>query len=312
MAYAVNTLNGLIQLNDANLADIEGVTDLFDGSTFVERIFTQPASQKTLHKYLKQTVAAGSAFRAVNAGVANAPSQDELITVTLALLDGGYYVDKAIADTYAGGMDAFMTRETLRHLRAAYFDIESQIFYGTGHDGTGFAGLNVGRADLDDAMVVNATGTGSGTIKTSCWLIRSNRDAVSLALGNDGKMVITEPYLTQVLDGSTNPFDAYRVSMLGYLGLQVGSSYDACRIVNITNESGKGLTDDLIASGISKFMASKQPNYIVCNRTALGQLRNSRTATNQTGAPAPFPVEAFGIPIIVTDAILDSESIITS
>ena len=59
MAYAVNTLNGIIQLNDQNLSGVEGISDLFDGSSLVERIYAQISSQGgTVHKYLKQTVAA--------------------------------------------------------------------------------------------------------------------------------------------------------------------------------------------------------------------------------------------------------------
>jgi hypothetical protein len=47
---------------------------------------------------------------------------------------------------------------------------------------------------------------------------------------------------------------------------------------------------------------------IVMNRTALAELRDSRTATNPSGAPAPFPTEAFGIPIVVTDILGDGET----
>jgi hypothetical protein len=39
------------------------------------------------------------------------------------------------------------------------------------------------------------------------------------------------------------------------------------------------------------------------------QLRASRTATNATGAPAPIPTDAFGIPIGVTDGILNTEAL---
>jgi hypothetical protein len=44
------------------------------------------------------------------------------------------------------------------------------------------------------------------------------------------------------------------------------------------------------------------------SRTSLFELQASRTATNPTGAPAPFPTEAFGVPIIVTDSIPEDEA----
>jgi hypothetical protein len=51
---------------------------------------------------------------------------------------------------------------------------------------------------------------------------------------------------------------------------------------------------------------------IVMSRTSLYELWNSRTATNPTGKEAPLPAEAFGIPIIVTDGLSESESAINT
>jgi hypothetical protein len=45
------------------------------------------------------------------------------------------------------------------------------------------------------------------------------------------------------------------------------------------------------------------------NRNALRLLRQCRSAYSPTGAPAPFPTEAFGIPIVVTDQILSTEAV---
>jgi hypothetical protein len=53
------------------------------------------------------------------------------------------------------------------------------------------------------------------------------------------------------------------------------------------------------------------PTILVMNRRSLKQLQESRTATNATGAPAPFPSEAFGVPILVTDAITNTEALLT-
>jgi hypothetical protein len=51
------------------------------------------------------------------------------------------------------------------------------------------------------------------------------------------------------------------------------------------------------------------PNVIAMNRNALRLLRQCRSAYSPTGAPAPFPAEAFGIPIVVTDQILSTEAV---
>ena len=69
------------------------------------------------------------------------------------------------------------------------------------------------------------------------------------------------------------------------------------------------LTDVLIASLISKAPVGGMWEYLYMNRRSLGQLQASRTATNATGTPAPFPTESFGIPIVVTDSIISTETL---
>ena len=69
------------------------------------------------------------------------------------------------------------------------------------------------------------------------------------------------------------------------------------------------LTDILIANLLGKFPAGKVPDVLLMTRRSLHQLQASRTATNPTGAPAPFPQEAFGVPIAVTDAISNIETL---
>ena len=82
-----------------------------------------------------------------------------------------------------------------------------------------------------------------------------------------------------------------------------------CRIKKLTADSGKGLTDALIYSALAKFPTGVRPDVMFCSRRSLHQLRNSRTATNQTGAPAPIPTEVEGIPIVPTDSLSDIEAL---
>ncbi len=82
-----------------------------------------------------------------------------------------------------------------------------------------------------------------------------------------------------------------------------------CCVANLTEGSGKVLTYDLIADLLSQFPSGRQPSILCMSRRSLKQLQVSRTATNATGAPAPFPTEAFGVPIIVTDALTNTEAL---
>ena len=196
-------------------------------------------------------------------------------------------------------------------LKAAFFAAEAQVLKGTvGGAAAGFSGL----ADallFGGAMVVNAGGTTAAT-GSSVYAVRSTPDLnnVSVIMGANGMIDVGET-VVQRLAGATGTYPAYYTPISAWMGLQIGSSYSAGRICNITEDSGKKLTDALLAQLIEKFPAGRGPNYLVMNRRSLRQLQASRTATNPTGAPAPFPSEAFGIPIVVTDAISSTEALLS-
>lgn len=315
MAEVINTLAGLVQLNDLNNADIN-VSDLLQDAPLVASLEAVAASNGTNHKYLKETVAEGVAFRDVNSGVTNANSQDEQITAALKILDAGFSVDKAIADGYKDGAEAYLEKRVMRKLAAAIASAEGQLIYGTGNDSDGFTGLieNSALDALADGMVYGGGGT-TADEQTSVYLIRTGEDDTAVVAGNDGLIEASEPYLVEKVEdpGTTNAvYDAYRVAVLGWLGLQYGSAFSVARVANLhASDSGATCTDAKIYEALSLFPANRQPNLIAMNRQSLKQLRASRTATNATGAPAPRPTEVEGIPIVVTDSIVNTEAVVS-
>src|SRR5690606_26656052 len=131
-------------------------------------------------------------------------------------------------------------------------------------------------------------------------------------IGRDGEIRIDDTNRQLITDpaDATKKFHAYVTQVSAWLGLQIGGARSVGRIANLTADAGKGLTDALIAQLIAKFPAGKGPTHLVMNRRSLSQLQQSRTATNATGAPAPFPSESFGIPIVVTDSIVSTETLL--
>jgi hypothetical protein len=312
MAAETNTLAGLLLLNDANNADIN-VSDLLEEAPLIAALVAVPASQGgTTHKYMKKTVAAGAGFRDANTGIANAAGKEEQITVTCKYLDGSFHRDVALCDGYKGGRGAYIAKEVRRALKSMFSGAEKQIIQGVGNDANGFIGFAANTAvdKADDVMVYNAGG--SGTICRSVYLIRSTEDDVAVVAGNGGNIKFDfDPEQLQKIMTDTSSgagFMALVASLGGWLGLQFGSVYSLGRICNLDGTTGHTLTDDMIADAISKFPSDKPPTHIVMNRTSLKELRNSRTATSATGAPAPFPAEAFNIPVIVTDSLTSTET----
>lgn len=312
MSDSFLALADLLKINGAGIAD-KGCSDILNESPVLMRMAATEASNGTVHSYLKETTAPTVGFRAVNAGRDNSKSADTQVDVSLKILDCSFAVDKALADAYKGGVEAFIAREARRHIRQGLFAAEKQMFYGTGSDSGGFTGLaNQTYLDKkDDSMVIDATGSTANT-GSSVWFLRTNND------GRDIEMILPQNGLdwgdstVQRVSDGTATYPAYYTPIMGWMAMAVGSLYSAARICNLTADSGKGMTDTLAYAALTLFPASRMPNLIVMNRRSLEQLRKSRTATNATGAPAPRPTEIEGIPIVVTDAILSTEALLAA
>lgn len=312
MANVYTSLADLVKINDMNLADLD-VSDLLQDAPLFAALAADVASNGTEHKYLKETGAPVVGFRAANDGRENKASADTLVTITLKILDASFAVDKALADAYHKGVEAYIAREGLRHLKAAFAAAEAQLISGTGSDANGFVGL-CDAATINahtDAMVYDATGSTADT-GSSVIAIRTNDDGndCTLITGNDGNIVMGDSVVTRLTGSATGFYPGYFTPISGWLGLQIGSAYSVGRICNLTAQAGKTLTDDMISELLALFPASRQPNLLVMSRRSRKQLQQSRTATNATGAPAPIPIEAFGVPIIATDGMPNTQAIL--
>ncbi len=310
MASEYLTLNDLIKVNDQNLADTN-LSDVFNRAELMGALAAVESSNGTEHKYLVEDSAPVVGFRSPNQGLENKKSTDRLVTVSLKIIDAGFDVDRALADAYKDGPDMYIEREAGRHLRAALFGAERQIINGTAAYDDGFAGLADVLNDLDNTMLVDAGGTTADT-GSSVYLIHSSQDEGCAAVAK-GELEIKDSYESTLRDANGGLLDTYRTPVYAWMGLQIGSKYDVLRIANLTADSDKGLTDDLIFDAAERFPVGKAPNLIVMNRRSLNQLRKGRTATNPVGMPAPIPTEVPGVGrIIVTDAITSTEAILAA
>lgn len=305
-----------------DLADIE-VSDLLRTSPFLQALRMEPSSNGTTHKYTKETGAPVVGFRAPNAGRDLDSSEDTLVSLDLKVLDFSWACDVAVANAWRKGKADYIAREGKRHLAAALMAFERQLINGTlgasdsgGAIGSaaGFTGFrNAAGCDaVADTMVVNAAGAVADTI-SSVWAVRLADDGVCGVYKGDSSAF--ELLDTNIVPYVVNPgtdnktFPAYYTGASTWLGMQVGGAYDIGRIANLTASSAP-LTDDLIAALLAKFPIGRKPTHLLMSRRSQRQLQDSRTATTTTGAPAPFPQESFGVPIIVTDAISDTEEIL--
>jgi hypothetical protein len=309
MADAYMTSANVVTFNKLDMELM--LSDVLDEAPLLAVLAARQCRSNTF-VYTKKTANPAVGFRDINEGVENTKGTYSQVTNTLKFLDASFALDEAAALVDERGVDHVMAIEAMAHLRQGLAECEEQVFYGTGNLAAGFSGL-ANQTNLDglaDAQVVGAGGTTANT-GSSCWLIRTGEEDLQMLWGNQGVITIGERTRVERAGSTTGRFWALAHSIHGWAGLKIGSVFSAVRIANLTADSGKGLTDALISQAIERFPASRGPTYIACNRRSLGQLQRSRTATNPTGSPAPFPTESFGVPIIVTDRIGSTEALLT-
>jgi hypothetical protein len=262
------------------------------------------------------TNTAGS-FRTLNQGVAAANSIEELRKFSTFPIQPRFHVDAQLAANSEDGAQAFIARKTKGILLTEFIAHETQMVYGAASGYASAAGYP-GLIDAYDPvnMVTDAGGTTANT-GSSVWLVRFDPDSVQGILANGGEFVFGPLRLESILDPNdstkTKYADTYVQTLLAQVGLQVTNVLQVARIKKITADSGHTLTDKLIMDTITLFK-KMGPNAIIMNRRSIGQLRDSRTATNPTGTEAPFPTSVMGmdqeiIPIWVSEGILNTESL---
>lgn len=307
---ATVTLADLLVLNDKNSVD-NGASDVVNMSNFLKILPAIPSSLGATHQWLKETAAPVVGFRDVDVGLAPTTGGQTLVTAVLKILGGPVVADVALAKAFKNGAEGLMARETRRYLEAALFAYEKQLFYGTGTGGSaaGFLGFANSLNALANANVVNAGGTTAATA-SSVYLVRVGGSGISAVAG--GALEIGAAYEGTRADPDdiNKLIPIFGANVSAYVGLQNADAYSVVRIANVTDDAGHGVTDDLIAEAYAKFPADRPPTHIVMNRRSLKQLKQSRTATNPTGAPAPRPTESDGTPIIVVESLLNTEALL--
>ena len=263
----------------------------------------------TFYNTLKVTADPVVGFRAVNTGVAGTKATYANVKIECSILNPRWECDKAVADASLWGAESFIALEAQRQMKSAMLTLASQFYYGTDADANGFPGLQ-GQVDAD--CEVDATGSTASTGSSVYIVSSADLDQLCWVLGGDGQLQFGDVRVESIQDISNNYFTAYVQDMVSWVGLQLGHSKAVVRIKNLTADSNKGLTDDLIYQALEKFPANVQPSAIFMSRRSQMQLRKSRTATNATGVPAPLPKEVEGLPIYVTEALVDTETIESS
>jgi hypothetical protein len=308
-----------------NLLDIvsrnndDGIVGLVDETIVVAPEMVQLPAGDIPGQSLKSAIAVAHptvGFRDHGEGVAPTKTRWENRLTETFIVDASVEVDEATLDSYAKSREQFFAEDAEMLLRSAWESLSSQFYYGTATTVAtsaaaaptkGFPGV----IQLYDSTnkEVDATGT-STSGRTSVWFVKKGRQYVRWVIGKNGKLDVDDPRQERLTDSNSNPYDGWRMPLKAYVGLQgVNPKNSLVRIKNLTAQTGKGLTDALLASAWGKVEDNDFADWcIFMHKQSLMQLQQSRTATSESGKEADIPDNWQGIPIYATKGIKITEA----
>lgn len=310
MAYEYLTLLDLAKMNGSDMT----VGLIEENLNSAPELEVLPARQVagTSFKTLVRTAYPSTGFRGVNEGVEPKKSTYENRLFNLYYYDGQMEVDNAAAVADEQGIDHALAMEADGHGRAFLLTGGSQVWYGVSNDANGFPGA---QALVDSSMVKDAGGTTAST-GSSVYAVVARPKFMEVIVGNNTTLEVGE-WRKQTITRSSKELTAWKNSLEGYIGVAWYSKYAVARLKDITEDSGKTLTDAKLADLFSVFPVGVQPTHIFMSRRSRSQLQASRTVTlfgNGRNRPdqevvAPLPTEYEGVPIITTDSLTNTETL---
>jgi hypothetical protein len=248
-------------------------------------------------------------FRLANAGTTATKSEFVRKLVETYILSGRVEVDKAVGMAYEQGMSAYEMIEAVGTMKATMIELGSQIWYGIANGSNGFPGIKAAlpyTAGIADGSVINAEGS-TATTASSVYAVVFGNQEVTLVGGNGSVPDLGEFRDETILDGDSKPLPGRVADLVGWVGLQIGSVNSVRRIANVTADSGKGLTTDLLDEMNNSFPVGHQPDAYYMSRRSRLQLKIDLATPERPSVS--MPTEYDGIPIIATDSILNTDAI---
>ena len=306
MAFLTLADLAALQNSDVLTGLIEDVT------TYAPEFNTVPAKTKpgTSYYVTRRTSLPTASFRSVNAGATPTKSAFQRDLKEMFFLDCPLQVDEAIVKGDDASLGDVLSLEARAALQASINTIGSQFYYGTSADASGFVGLR--------DQTVSSVAAGGTTNTTSAYLVWLDPQGVQFVVGRDGEISLPSFAKQQVVDpnDSAKRMMAYVSNLSSYIGLQVGSNQAVWSITGVETASTRYVSDARGAQLLKAVPMSRRSGLRwFMNRTAAYTLQLSRSAIgNQVankaglGAFSQMPEELCGIPITVTDSLVDTET----
>lgn len=307
-----------IQKKNGTRAEIGMIEEIGLSAPEVTAVAARTITGTTYKTYVRTGVPKVG-FRKPNAPANFVVSTYEQRTIELFPMSTMVFCDDLILQASEDGEASVMANETSGVAQGAILSAGAQCFYGQRVDADGFPGLY---NYIDDSMIMSANEAKKNTEEgTSVYAVIEGPRGVQWVYGRDSGIRLG-PWKDMNLPKGGSVVPGKGAKLNSWLAIVNHSKLTAARLKNIGDAEGTTLDDNKIADLLLRFPAGYKPTKLIMNRKALNQLRKSRpvVANSINGGSvgggtitlAPIPTESNGIPILVTDSILDDESDLSS
>ena len=248
----------------------------------------------------------GSPFRDLNEGVMPGKSVYEKKKFSCSVFNPQWDCDKAEAESYDQGPEAFIALEGQGMLEQSFIDLGRQFYYGD--LAKGFPGVY---GQCHPTKLFSAGGA-SANACTSVVAVRWGLRFTSFLWGRNVGLKLSDVTFQKFTDSQGRTHTRAYQEIDGRVGLQVGSQHSVSRLANIDQTNGHGATYKTIRKWLAKaFPTGIKPDVLFMNQDSYEQYwasREERAFVTGSRAPEELP-DHHGIPIIPTDSILYTEAV---
>jgi len=203
----------------------------------------------------------------------------------------------------------FLLNQTVARTKDVLEHVAAQSWYGgtaMSSDTKAPPGL-LAQSSAAATHVLDATGS---TAKTSVWILELGQYSLDHVYGNDSAFSFSDWKEVTHQDANGDSLRVLQNWIEGRITPRLANKNAAIRVKNVGTDSGKGLTDILLAQAFQKAREiGMNPNAIFMTPRSQSQLQVSRTTYNPTGSPSPLPEEYFGVPIYSTINLSNAETV---
>lgn len=308
-------------LDVAKLNNTDKVVGLIEESVlFTPEIERFPARsvRGTSFYTVKRTGLPTAGFRAAGGGLAASKSSFAKQLVECFILSSNVQVDRAVAQAYEDGAAALEMIEASGVMKAAMRTIGSQIWYGVSADANGFGGIKAFTPKSDATMCFSSGGS-DANVQSSVFAVKFGPQDTQLILGNEATFDLGQFRDENFLDSNNLIVPGRVANLTAWCGLAINNINCVKRICNVgaDTETNDTLTDAKLQQLLDLFPSGYTPDAIFMSRRSRSQLQRARTVTlfgsggdkTNRQAIAAVPTEYEGIPIVATDAIVNTEAV---